>query len=115
MGLRRLNGELARRVEKRVREGDLSAVEQATALALAGAFGGAFLVHLLVLILAIPTTTIVVTRWPAVLPRLTVAAFPVPIAGVGAVISGAGFRLGLVWATLGFAIGLLIAARVGLW
>lgn len=111
LALRRYNGELARDVERRVRAGDLRAIETATVRALGAAFAGAFLVYVVVLAVAVPASHAAVARWPAALPGLAKASFPVPIAGAGAVIAGAGFRLGLAWATLGFAIGLLLVTR----
>lgn len=111
LALRKYNGEIAREVEKRVRAGDLWAIESATLRALGAAFLGAFALYGAVLAVCVPLAFAVLSRNHGFLPLLARATFPVPIAGIGAVISGAGFRLGLAWATLGFAIGMLILAR----
>jgi mannose/fructose/N-acetylgalactosamine-specific phosphotransferase system component IIC len=113
LALRRYNGELGRRVEKQVRDGDLRSVERATLLALGAAFAGAFVTYLLLIAAGVPLARHVVLHWPGATPLLAVASFPVPFAGLGAVIAGAGFRMGLAWATLGFAIGILLAEVAG--
>ena len=113
LALRRYNGEIAREVEKRVRAGDLAAIESATLRALGVAFAGALLVYGIALAICVPAAFALLSRHPALFPTLAKAAFPVPIAGAGAVIAGAGFRLGLAWATLGFAIGLLLLTKGG--
>lgn len=106
--LRRYNGELASRAEKSVAAGDTRAVERVTVQALMVAVAGAFLVHLLVLFPSVAAVQWLLQRWPGAMSLLAMAAFPVPLAGIGAVITGAGFRVGLAWATLGFGIGLLV-------
>ena len=107
--LRRYNGELAMRVEKAVAAGDFGAVDRVTAQALLLAIAGAFLVQLVLLFAGIALTQWALQRFPAATGVLAFAAFPVPLAGIGAVITGAGFRVGLAWATLGFVIGLLLS------
>jgi mannose/fructose/N-acetylgalactosamine-specific phosphotransferase system component IIC len=106
--LRRYNGELAARAEKAVAAGDTGAVERVTVQALVVAVAGAFIVHLLVLFPGVALVQWLLQRWPEATSFLAMAAFPVPLAGIGAVITGAGFRVGLAWATLGFGIGLLV-------
>lgn len=107
--LRRYNGELAIRVEKAVAAGDFRVVERVTTQALLLAVAGAFVVQLLLLLAGIALVQWTLQRFPAADDVLAFAAFPVPLAGIGAVITGAGFRVGLAWATLGFVIGLLLA------
>jgi hypothetical protein len=69
---------------------------------------GAFLVQLVLLGGGIALAQWGLSRWPGAIGWLGFAAFPVPLAGVGAVITGAGFRVGLAWATLGFVFGLMV-------
>lgn len=108
LALRRYNGELAMRAESAVAAGDLRAVERVTLQALLVAVAGAFVLHLALLAVAIAGVNAALLRWPDAVSILGIAAFPVPLAGIGAVISGAGFRVGLAWATLGFAIGVML-------
>lgn len=107
--LRRYNGLLAERAEKAVAAGDVRAVERVTIQALFFAVAGAFVVHLVILVPAVVGTQWVIQRWPGSTGLLAIAAFPVPLAGIGAVITGAGFRVGLAWATLGFGVGLFVS------
>lgn len=107
--LRRYNGELATRVEKAVAAGDFGAIDRVTGQALLLAIAGAFLVQLVLLLAGVALTQWALLRFPATTGILGFAAFPVPLAGIGAVITGAGFRVGLAWATLGFFIGLLLS------
>lgn len=106
--LRRYNAVLAARAEKAVAIGDVGAVDRVTLQALLVAVAGAFLVHLVILAPGVLGAQWVIQRWPASTSLLAMAAFPVPLAGIGAVIAGAGFRVGLLWATLGFGVGLAL-------
>jgi len=106
--LRRYNGALAREAEKHVRDGDLSAVDRATRRALVAALGGAFVLTLVLLAIGVPLLRAGLPRIPSAGAALSRAAYPIPLAGLGAVVPGAGFRVGLAWATLGFAVGLLL-------
>ena len=110
--LRRYNGLLAARCEKAVAAGDVRAVERVTVQALFFAIAGAFFVHLVLLVPAVFAAQWALQRWPGSTGLLEMAAFPVPLAGIGAVIAGAGFRVGLAWATLGFGIGLLLSGAL---
>lgn len=109
LALRRYNGELAMKAESAVAAGDLGAVERVTLQALLVAVAGAFILHLLLLAVLVAGVNTALTEWPRAISLLGVAAFPVPLAGIGAVITGAGFRIGLAWATLGFAVGVMLA------
>ena len=109
LGLRALNGEMAAKVEKAVATGDLGVVERTTFKALLAAALAFFLLHLVALAIVTPAVTTLFARVPAVGPVLAAAVLPFPLAGLGGVISGAGFRLGLAWATLGFVVGLVLA------
>ena len=108
LALRRYNGVLAERAEKAVSAGDLRVVDRVILQALAIAVAGGFVLHLLLLVPSVTLVRWALLQWPDAAQILSVAAFPVPLAGVGAVITGAGFRIGMVWATLGFAVGLLL-------
>lgn len=110
--LRRYNSVLATRAEKSASEGDVRAVERVTVQAIMIAIAGAFLVHLMILAPGVVAAQWAIQRWPASTALLAVAAFPVPLAGIGAVITGAGFRVGLAWATLGFGIGIVVSGVV---
>lgn len=107
LGLRRLNGELAAKAEKAVGAGDTRAIERTTALALSAALGVAFVTQLVMLAIAVPVVGALLSRNPGAAPFLDAAAAPIPFAGLGGVIVGAGFRIGLAWATLGFALGVV--------
>lgn len=107
LGLRRLNGELAAKAEKSVSAGDTRAIERTAALALTAALGVAFLAQLVILAVAVPAVGALLARNPGAAGVLDAAAAPVPFAGIGGVIVGAGFRIGLAWATLGFALGVV--------
>lgn len=107
LALRRLNGVLAAKAEKAVNAGDTRAVERTMALALVAALGVAFVTQLVMLAVAVPVVSAVLARNPGAAPFLDAAAAPIPFAGIGGVIVGAGFRIGLAWATLGFALGVL--------
>ena len=109
LALRRFNAVLAERAEAAVAKGDVRAVDRVTVQALLVAVAGAFLVHLVLLALLVAGVHAALLRWPGAHSLLGLAAFPVPLAGIGAVITGAGFRIGLAWATLGFAIGVMLA------
>ncbi len=106
--LRRINGELAGRAEKAVGRGDVRAVERTIGFALVLTIVATFFVQLVLLALFVPAARLVAAR-AGVSAVLETASLPVPIAGLGGVIVLAGFRVGLAWATLGFAVGLAIA------
>ena len=106
--LRRYNGELAMRADKSIAAGDLRVVERVMIQALLLAVAGAFLVQLVLLGAGIALAGWALERFPELTAWLAFAAFPVPLAGAGAVITGGGFRVGLAWATMGFVVGLLV-------
>ena len=107
--LRRYNAVLAARAEKAGAAGDVGAVDRVTVQALLLAVAGGFLVHLVLLVPAVVAAQWGIQRWPGATGFLALAAFPVPLAGIGAVITGAGFRVGLAWATLGFGVGVVLS------
>lgn len=106
--LRRYNAVLAARAEKAVASGDVGAVDRVTGQALLLAVAGGFIVHLVLLVPAVVAVQWAIQRWPDATGFLALAAFPVPLAGIGGVITGAGFRVGLAWATLGFGVGVVL-------
>lgn len=107
LGLRRLNGELAAKAEKAVLAGDTRAIERTTALALFSALAVGFVTQLAIVAAAVPLVGALLARNPGAAGLLDAAAAPIPLAGIGGVIVGAGFRIGLAWATLGFALGVV--------
>lgn len=107
--LRRLNGWIARRVEKAVLLGDLGAVGRGIAAALASAAVAAFVTQLALLAVLVPATRTAVAWTPGIGGALIAASFPVPLAGAAAVLVGAGFRMGLAWAALGYVVGTALA------
>ncbi len=109
LGLRRLNGRVALRAGRRVEAGDLAAVDRAVLICASSALAVGFVAVVALLAASIPAARAAVVGLPQAPDRIAEMTFPVPLAGLGAVIVGAGFRLGLVWATLGFLSGLFVA------
>lgn len=110
--LRRINGELAIRAEKNVAKGDVRAIDRTIFAALGITVLATFLVQLSLLAAFVPAAR-AVAALSTVVPHLETASLPVPMAGLGGVIVLAGFRVGLAWATLGFAVGLAVAEVIG--
>jgi hypothetical protein len=91
--------------------GDLGAVDRTIFRALGAALAASLGAHLVLLSIAVPLARLVMHRVPSAEAMLSAAAYPLPLAGLGAVVPGTGFRIGLAWATLGFVVG-LVAAEV---